>query len=67
MNDERKQSDDVIMLHQAHAWNWQWPANGNRWDTRLGPRRGDPKTRFTSMGPSKRTVARRAARARRSQ
>lgn len=22
-------------LHENRAWNWQWPAGRNRWDTRL--------------------------------
>lgn len=66
MNDEQKQSDDVIVLHQARAWNWQWPDERGRWNTGLSPKKGDPKTEFTSIGPSKRTVSRRAARTRRS-
>lgn len=53
------------VLHKARAWNWQWPDNRGRWDTKLSPRRGDPRTKFTPMGPSKRTASRRVARARR--
>lgn len=62
-----EQIKNAKVLQNARAWNWQWPDERGRWGTGLSPRRGDPRTRFTSMGPSKRTVNRRAARARRSQ
>ena len=72
MNGERNtQSENVLAICKARGWaapwNWEHPDKRNRWNTGLSPRTGDPKTRYTSMGPSKRTVARRAARARRSQ
>ena len=53
------------VLQVAKAWNWKWPMSRNRWDTKLSPKRADPRTRYTSMGPSNRTVTRRAARVRR--
>jgi len=53
-----EQTEQERYLHEHRAWNWQWPTNDNRWS-------GKSTTRGPSQvysGPSKRTVAKRAAR-----
>jgi len=48
-------------LTENKAWNWQWPDDKGRWQTKAKPR-GKAQAYH---GPSKRTVAKRAAKARR--
>jgi len=48
-------------LHEHRAWNWQWPDERNRWDHIS--RKRNPSQRY--YGPSKRTLAKRAAKGKR--
>lgn len=41
---------------------WAWPNERNCWRTSQSGKWSPPKTKFTATGPSKRTIAKRAAR-----
>jgi len=49
------------VLHEARAWNWDWPDEKGRFYTNITSPSADASTRFTPLGPSKRTLAKRAA------
>lgn len=38
-------------LHESRAWNWQWPVNGNRWDTRLPVAEAHPNAHKCNYTP----------------
>jgi len=51
--------DNDKVLHDARAWNWQWPDTRGRWNTRKARVR-QPSQPY--HGPSKHVVARRELR-----
>jgi len=61
-----EQTEQERYLHKHRAWNWQWPNERNCFNTGLpAPRRQHAnahKTLWSYQGPSKRIVAKRAAR-----
>lgn len=63
-----KQTRTEKYLQEQRAWNWLWPDERGRWDTKRelrGVTKNAHKTLFTSVGPSKKTLGKRAAKARR--
>ena len=60
------EQEEYLLKHKAY--NWKWPGDGadlprNCWPGPKASRQGAPGcTKFTSLGPSKRTLSRRKAR-----